>query len=62
MNKLDLLKLAELQDSEAFYEQDFEETESEKYSDFYDDVKQPKNYIKEDWWLWSAIFVQGTVK
>ena len=35
--------------SEAFYEQDFEETESEKYSDFYDDVKQPKNYIKEDW-------------
>lgn len=49
MNKLDLLKLAELQDSEAFYEQDFEETESGKYYDFYDDVKQPKNYIKEDW-------------
>lgn len=49
MNKLELLKLAELQDSEAFYEQDFEETEAQKYSDFYDDIKQPKHYIKEDW-------------
>mgnify|MGYP005780802671 FL=1 len=49
MNKLELLKLAEFQDSEAFYEEDFEETEAQKYSDFYDDIKQPKNYIKEDW-------------
>ncbi len=49
MNKLELLKLAELQDCEAFYEQDFEEKQIEKYSDFYDDIKQPNNYIKEDW-------------
>ena len=48
MNKFELLKLAELQDSEAFYEQDFEENK-DTYADFYDDVKQPSKYIKEDW-------------
>lgn len=48
MTKLELLKLAELQDSEAFYEQDFEENK-DTYSDFYDDIKQPNKYIKEDW-------------
>ena len=50
MDKLKLMKLAENQDSEAFYEQDFEESEQIKYSDFYDDIKQPSKYIKEDWW------------
>ena len=55
MNKLDLLKLAEKQDVEAYTEQDFEEERKEnenfkeKYSNFYDDVKQPSKYIKEDW-------------
>ena len=49
MDKLKLMKLAENQDSEAFYEQDFEESEQIKYSDFYDDIKQPSKYIKEDW-------------
>lgn len=56
MNKLDLLKLAELQDSESYDENEFEEEiKSSKqefkkqYEDFYDDIKQPNKYIKEDW-------------
>lgn len=56
MNKLDLLKLAELQDCESFDESEFEEINSNKtkqfkesYEDFYDDVKQANKYIKEDW-------------
>ena len=55
MNKLELLKLAESQDVEAFTEQDFEEEKTstqklkEDYSSFYDDVKQSNKYIKEDW-------------
>lgn len=56
MDKLDLLRLAENQDVEAFDEQDFEEEYSsstqkykQEYSDFYNDVKQSSKYIKEDW-------------
>ena len=55
MNKLDLLKLAEKQDVEAYEPQDFEEDTSkekkfkENYANFYDDVKQSSKYIKEDW-------------
>ena len=55
MNKLDLLKLAEKQDVEAYTEEDFEEEKTnnqkfkEQYSNFYDDVKQSSKYIKEDW-------------
>lgn len=55
MNKLDLLKLAEKQDVEAYEEQDFEEEKKpiekvkEEYSNFYNDVKQSSKYIKEDW-------------
>lgn len=58
MNKLDLLKLAEEQDVEAYSIEDFEEnipsqTATQKYKrqyeDFYDDVKQASKYIKEDW-------------
>ncbi len=58
MNKLDLLKIAENQDTESFEAQDFEQgqktTETQKYKqkycDFYDDIKQNSKYIKEDWW------------
>ena len=55
MDKLELLKLAEKQDVEAYDEQDFEEEQNslekfkDKYSSFYDDVKQKSKYIKEDW-------------
>ena len=52
MDKLELLKLAEQQDVEAYDNEDFELPQknfSEQYRDFYDDVKQPNNYIKEDW-------------
>ena len=57
MNKLDLLKLAEQQDVEAYsmdefeYEQNITDTQKYKqdYQDFYDDVKQSSKYIKEDW-------------
>lgn len=55
MNKLDLLKLAEMQDVEAFNEDDFEREEKDlnkfkqDYNDYYNDVKQANKYIKEDW-------------
>ena len=52
MDKLELLKLAEQQDVEAFDNEDFELSAkdfSEQYKDFYDDIKQPSNFIKEDW-------------
>lgn len=57
MNKLDLLRLAEEQDVEAYSIEDFEEENSltatqkykKNYEDFYDDVKQSSKYIKEDW-------------
>ena len=52
MDKLELLKLAEEQDVEAYDNEDFElppKKFSEQYRDFYDDIKQPNNYIKEDW-------------
>lgn len=52
MDKLELLKLSEEQDVEAYDNEDFEllpKKFSEQYRDFYDDIKQPNNYIKEDW-------------
>ncbi len=52
MDKLKLLMLAESQDVEAFEDYELEEenqTKKQKYKDFYDDVKQPSDYIKEDW-------------
>ena len=57
MNKLDLLKLAEQQDVEAYNIEDFVEEEKttslekykKEYQDYYDDVKQSSKYIKEDW-------------
>jgi len=48
----DLMLLAEEQDSEAFEAQDFEVNTSDykqQYKDFYDDVKIPVDYVKEDW-------------
>lgn len=58
MNNLDLLRLAEDQDVEAYSIEDFEEESSKQtatqkykreYEDFYDDIKQSSRYIKEDW-------------
>ncbi len=52
MDKLKLLILAESQDVEAFDESELEQeqlSQKRKYKDFYDDVKQPSDYIKEDW-------------
>jgi len=56
MDNLELLRVAEDQDVEAFEAGDFEEEKKdsvqdfkEKYSDYYDDVKQSSRYIKEDW-------------
>jgi hypothetical protein len=51
LTNLDLLMLADEQDVEALTHQDFEEKQDFKksYKDFYDDVKQKNNFIKEDW-------------
>ena len=56
MDNLELLRLSENQDVEAYEQQDFEEQCSnnidrykQQYSDFYNDVKQSSKYIKEDW-------------
>lgn len=55
MDKLELLRLAEMQDVEAFDEHDFEESSTnldkfkKDYNNFYNDVKQANKYIKEDW-------------
>lgn len=48
----DLMRLAEEQDCEAFEARDFEElpmSKKSKYKEFYDDVKQPSDYVTEDW-------------
>lgn len=52
MTNLELMRLAENTDEDAFEQEDFEQTvrsPKQKYDDFYDDVKQPSRYIKEDW-------------
>ena len=57
MDKLELLKLQEEQDCEELDERELEEKEREKkgpsfkesYENFYDDVKQPYKFVKEDW-------------
>lgn len=50
MNKLELMRLSENVD-DAYEQSDFEPQKSskDKYDDFYDDIKQPSRYIKEDW-------------
>ncbi len=48
----DLMKLAEQQDCDAYEAADIEMLPADKkrkYRDFYNDVKQPCDYIKEDW-------------
>ena len=55
MSMLDLMKISEtLDDDGVIPEVELEEnernlTDKQKYMDFYDDVKQPSRYIKEDW-------------
>jgi hypothetical protein len=52
MDKFRLMMLADEQDCESFEEQDLQEQPVDKdqqYKDFYDDIKHPSNYIKEDW-------------
>ena len=52
MTNLELMRLAENTDEDAFEQEDFQHTkksQKEIYDDFYDDVKQPSRYIKEDW-------------
>lgn len=55
MSLLDLMKLSDsLDDDGVIPEEELDERESsltdkEKYMDYYDDVKQPCRYIKEDW-------------
>ncbi len=55
MSLLDLMKLSDaLDDDGVIPEEELDEreenlTDKEKYMDYYDDVKQPCRYIKEDW-------------
>ena len=54
MDKLKLMLLAEEQDCESMDEQELYEeqhtaSKDQDYKDFYDDIKHPSNYIKEDW-------------
>lgn len=56
MDKLELLRLAEKQDVEAFESDEFEEQSvnnlekyKKEYTEFYNDIKQNSKYIKEDW-------------
>lgn len=52
MNKWELLKQADKQDCECVKQEELPEKEKDfktTYQDFYDDIKQPKKHIKEDW-------------
>ncbi len=51
LTNLDLLMLSSSQDSEAFERADFAEnpTFKTRYEDFYNDVKQKNNFVKQDW-------------
>ncbi len=54
MSLLDLMKIsATLDDDGVIPEEEIDDennqSERDKYMDFYDDVKQPCKYIKEDW-------------
>ncbi len=52
---LDMMKLsAQMDDDGVIPEEEMDEraersSDREKYMDYYDDVKQPCKYIKEDW-------------
>ena len=46
------MRLSENADEDAFEQDDFPQRKKsykDAYDDFYDDVKQPSRYIKEDW-------------
>ena len=51
MTNWDLMRLSDNDDEDAYEQEDFPRRKSAKdvYDDFYDDVKQPSRYIKEDW-------------
>lgn len=52
MTNLELMRLSENADEDAFEQEDFPQprkSPKQTYDDFYDDVKQPSRYIKEDW-------------
>lgn len=52
MTNLELMRISETADEDAFEQDDFprpKKTVKQAYDDFYDDVKQPSRYIKEDW-------------
>lgn len=46
---LKLLYLSGRDDDEGAEVEDLEENKEEDYFDFYDDIKSPHKYIKEDW-------------
>ena len=52
MTDYELMRLSELSDEDAYEQEDFDvrqESSQLAYDEFYDDVKQPSRYIKEDW-------------
>ena len=52
MTNLELMRISDNADEDAFEHADFPErkkSQKDIYDDFYDDVKQPSRYIKEDW-------------
>ena len=52
MTDYELMRLSETVDEDAFEREDFpapKKSDKQAYDEFYDDVKQPSRYIKEDW-------------
>lgn len=51
MTNLELMRISDNADEDAFEQEDFPRQKPAKdiYDEFYDDVKQPSRYIKEDW-------------
>ena len=52
MTNLELMRLSDNDGEDAYEQEDFEQNKKSQkqiYDDFYDDVKQPSRYIKEDW-------------
>ena len=52
MTDYELMRLSDTVDEDALESEDFPAaplTAKQKYDEFYDDVKQPSRYIKEDW-------------
>ena len=52
MTDYELMRLSETVDEDALEREDFDppaRSPKQIYDDFYDDIKQPSRYIKEDW-------------